>query len=389
MVRSSTGDRRVRNSRSRRSRILIGVLVVLALLVGLNAFVLERETGKARLDQPGAKLIVTTSGPLQVLDTGPPPGGGEGGLPLVLIHGSGGAIDWWESLLPQLRPERRVIALDLLGYGGSAKPDSGYSIETQAGLVAQVLDRIGISRTVAVGHSLGGAVATALAQQSPGLVAGVVLLDSAPNQESGGLNLTAKAAMAPIVGPLLWRLAPDAMRRRGLAQAFAPGTEVPSQFVEDLKAMTYPAYRDSGRELARFVRESSLADRLQASGLPLLVIFGEEDQIYPARESLSAYAGIPGVKTVLITGSGHSPQVEAPEKTAAEILTFATGIDEAAAARARAVELRKQRRARAARKAVIRARKARADRKRREQRRKSKSGKKSGGVGSDQGRKGG
>lgn len=347
---------------------------MLALLVGLNAFVLDRETGKAHLTVPGAELVETTSGPLQVLDSGLP-GSGDDGLPLVLIHGTGGAIDWWDDLIPGLSDDRRVIVVDLLGYGGSAKPESGYSIESQAGLLAQVLHRLEIDRAVVVGHSLGGSVATAMGKESPDLVAGVVLIDSSPDRDTGGLDLTARAALAPVIGPLLWRLAPDALLRRGLSQAFAPGFDVPDRFVDDLKAMTYPAWRESARAGERFAKESSLPDRLQATGLPLLVIFGEEDRIYPAREALSAYAGVPGVKTVLIPGSGHSPQVEDPKRTADEILGFTAGIERADRAREKAAERREARRAEAARRARAKA-KQKAERKKRKKagRKSSKAG---------------
>jgi hypothetical protein len=90
--------------------------------------------------------------------------------------------------------------------------------------------------------------------------------------------------------------------------------------------MTYPAYRDSARESETYTDEKPLDDRLQDLGLPLLVVFGEQDQLYPARESLSAYAAIPGVETVLIPEAGHSPNVETPEKTAAILGRFVNSL---------------------------------------------------------------
>lgn len=338
-------------------KVAIAVLLALLVLIVLNAFALNNETEKARVTVPGAELVETTSGPLQVLDSGASPAD-EGASPLVLIHGSGGAIDWWDELIPRLTETHRVIAIDLLGYGGSAKPDSGYSIESQAGLVAQVLSRLDVPSAIAVGHSLGGSVATALAQSSPDLVSGVVLIDSSPDRETGGLSGSARAALVPLLGQALWRVAPDFMLRRGVSQAFAPGYEVDDKYVRDLRALTYPAYRDSARAGDDFAEEAALPDRLAATGLPLLVIFGEEDQIYPAREALSAYAGIADVETVLIPGAGHSPQVEAPDETAERILYFARRVDEAAAAKERAARRQQLRRAAAVKRAAAEARRA-------------------------------
>lgn len=305
-------------------KLFVGALLLLLILIILNAFALNNETESAELTVPGATLVPTTSGQLQVLDTGADSQPGQ--LPVVLIHGSAGAINWWDDLGPLLEASRRVIAIDLLGYGGSDKPDSDYSIETQANLVAQVLAALKIPRAVLVGHSLGGKVVTSLEEQSPELVAGLVLIDSAPDDSFGELSGAAKASRVPLLGQALWRISPDFMVRRNLEQAFAPGFDVPDRFIADVRAMTYPAYRESGTKGDEFTDQASLVDRLAGSGKPLLVIFGSEDQIFDARESISAYAAIPGVKTLLIPGVGHSPQVEAPDQTAEAIAAFADSV---------------------------------------------------------------
>jgi pimeloyl-ACP methyl ester carboxylesterase len=63
--------------------------------------------------------------------------------------------------------------------------------------------------------------------------------------------------------------------------------------------------------------------RLRAIGKPLLVIFGSQDRVYNASRALKAYAALPTARTALISGAGHSPQVEKPQQTAALILAFA------------------------------------------------------------------
>jgi pimeloyl-ACP methyl ester carboxylesterase len=309
------------------------LLAALAVLLVLNTVALNNETEPAQVTREGAQLVNTTSGQIQVLDS-PPEGvvetggiqtvtaGGParavpGAPPVVLIHGSGGAINWWDELTPLLTEQgRRVIAVDMLGYGGSEKPSEGYEIESQASLIAQVLSKLGVDRAVVVGHSLGGKVATALAESSPDLVAGLVVIDTPPDSSYGSLGGGAKLARVPVIGQALWRISPDFLVRRNLEQAFAPGFDFPDVFVDDIRAMTYPAYRDSGSESDAYTDQTPLDERLEQVGRPLLVIFGEQDQLYPARESLSAYAAIPGAETVLIPESGHSPNVETPRRTA-------------------------------------------------------------------------
>jgi len=320
-----------------------------------------------------------------VLDTGPPPNQwgasastDSGTRPIelpggpqtvVLIHGSAGAINWWDDLIPLLKPEHRVIAIDLLGYGGSDKPDSDYSIETQANLVAQVMQKLKVRDAVMVGHSLGGSVVTSVAEQSPDLVSGLVLIDSGPDN-SGGLSGGAKAARTPLLGQALWRIAPDSVVRKNVSQGFAPGYDVPDEYVQDVRDMTYSAYSKSAKEGEAFKDEKSLPDRLAVTGKPLLVIFGAEDQIYDAREALSAYAAIPGARTHLIPGSGHSPQIEAPDQTATEINDFARQISEAdraeavAAAKAARAEARAKAQKAKAKKKAANKRSAKRDQKR-------------------------
>ena len=111
--------------------------------------------------------------------------------------------------------------------------------------------------------------------------------------------------------------------------------------------MTYPAYKDSAVAGEEYTETRGLPDRLTEIGKPLLVIFGEEDQIYDAREALSAYAAIPGARTRLIPDVGHSPQVEAPKATANAINTFTQNIAASQAAERARIAARAQAEARA------------------------------------------
>ncbi|MFA9400908.1 MAG: alpha/beta fold hydrolase, partial [Acidobacteriota bacterium] len=324
---SRTSPRPGRGATSRTSRglkVLLGLMAALLVVLVLNAIALNNETEPASVPAEGMRLVETTSGPLQVLDTGPV--ADPDAIPIVLVHGTGGAINWWDEVIPLLAAEHRVVAIDMLGYGGSSKPESDYSVETQAGLISQVLARLGIDRAAVAGHSLGGDVVTALAVNSPDLVEGVILIDAAPDTSFGGLSGSAKAIKIPLFGQALWRLTPDSLIRKNLEQAFVPGFDVPDKFVDDVRAMTFPAYRKSLDSSGDFTDGDPLNEQLAKTGGPLLVIFGEEDEFFPARETISAFATVPGVETLLLPGVGHSPQVEVPERTAAAIGRFTAGL---------------------------------------------------------------
>lgn len=300
----------------RSAKIAAVVLVVLVALLGLNALVTGVETKSAEVTVEEGRIVSLPGGDLQVVDRGP-----RGGPPIVLLHCFTCAIDWWDRMMPRLERAHRVVAVDLLGHGGSEKPSSGYTIESQADLVAEALGRLGVRDAMVVGHSLGGAVSVALAERSPQLVNRLVIIDTTPGGEAD-LGLLAKLTFTPVLGEALWRIKTDFATRKGLEVAFAPGFDVPDAFVDDLNRMTFSSY-DSA-DSTDYSDEESLGARMQATGKPLLVIMGSEEQIIDdPRATLARYAReAPGTIAKLIAGAGHSPNVEKPAQTAALVLQF-------------------------------------------------------------------
>ncbi len=301
-------------------KILIGIGAALAVLLGLNTVIVDRETKPAAVTEPGGRLLKLPGGEIEVVEKGP-----RDASPIVLIHCFSCAINWWDKMMPLLARDHRVVAVDLLGHGGSEKPTSGYTIPNQADLVAQALARLGVRDAVVAGHSLGGSVAVGLAERSPQLVKKVMIIDTPPDHSGSSLGLVAKLGFAPVIGEFFWRVKPDFAVRKGLAVAFAPGFDVPDEFVEDVNRMTYSSYHDSPQGSDDYTKEEPLDQRMKESGKPLLVIMGAEEQIVDdPTQALAEYRQTyPGTETRLIAGSGHSPNVEKPAQTAALLLGFA------------------------------------------------------------------
>src|SRR5258707_589387 len=298
-------------------KILIGVIVALVVVIGVNALVVDAETKSAAVTEPGGRIVSLPGGDIEVVEKGP-----RGGSPIVLIHCFTCAINWWDGLIPRLDRDHRVIAVDLLGHGGSEKPSSGYSIENQADLIAGVLGRLGVRNAEVVGHSLGGPVSIALAEQSPRLVNRLVTIDSIPDDSYGDVGFIGELPFKPVIGQTLWRIKPDFSIKDGLGVAFAPGFKVPDAFVEDVKRMTYSSYTGSHDAFDNYTGEEPLPQRAAATGKPVLAIMGAEEQI--AKDpgvALAAYRAA-GAQTKLIQGAGHSPNVEKPAETAAIVLAF-------------------------------------------------------------------
>src|SRR4051794_6920522 len=306
----------------RRWIIGIGVVLGLAALLALNAIIVDGETDDAGVTVPGGRILNLPDGELQVREDGP-----RGGYPIVLVHCFSCAMDWWDGMLPMLERKHRVISVDLLGHGGSEKPGSGYTPQNQALVVSQALERLQVKDAEVVGHSLGGAVTVALAQNHPQLVSKAVIIDMPPDNSYGDLGFVAGLAFQPVLGEALWQIKPDFSVRDGLGVAFAPGYDVPDAFVEDVKRLTYTAYDDSPGGNRAFLGEESLDQRMQATGKPLMVLMGADEQIVddPQRALRQYASGDPGAQTHLIAGAGHSPNVERPALTAKLVSRFAEG----------------------------------------------------------------
>jgi pimeloyl-ACP methyl ester carboxylesterase len=304
----------------RRWTIGIGVALALAALLVVNALILDGETEAAHVTVPGGRILDLPDGEMQVRERGP-----RDGSPIVLIHCFSCAMDWWDGMLPMLERRHRVIAVDLLGHGGSEKPGSGYTPPNQAHVVSEALERLHVRSAEVVGHSLGGAVTVALAQEHPRLVGRAVIIDMPPDNSYGDLGFIAGLAFKPVLGEALWRIKPDFSIRDGLGVAFAPGFDVPDAFVEDVRRLTYTAYDESPEGVDDYLSEEALDQRMKASGKPLMVLMGAEEQIVndPQRALGQYKRAVPSAQVHLIQGAGHSPNVEKPRETARLVLRFA------------------------------------------------------------------
>ena len=249
---------------------------------------------------------------------------GQPGAPAVLlIHGLGASTAWWDPVIPQLAGACRVIRVDLAGHGRSSSPAGRYDIAAQARRAGAVLDRLGAGQVMAIGHSTGGCVATALAEQRPGLVAALALIDIGPDLDAyPDQGLLGRLLLAPLSGRLLWRLRTEATIRKALASAFTRPIDIPGALIADTLGMTYRALAATSRASDDYLVQRSLPGRLTALGLPLLVIFGADDHRCRS-SSAEAYRVVPGARVELLPGVGHTPMQEDPQTTSKLLLDFA------------------------------------------------------------------
>src|SRR5215211_5996948 len=180
---------------------------------------------------------------------------------LVLIHGLGASGRVLERVAPLLAARFRVIVPDLPGFG-----ETGGEPTTIEGMARAVLEVVDAEEFVAAGHSMGGLVAVALAELAPDRVTRLVLVNTPPTYES---RLAARGASErilrlPLVGPLAWRTASDSRVRAGMRSAFAPGHEIPDEYVEDFHRTSREAFTTAGDQIDAYLRKKPLALRIGA-----------------------------------------------------------------------------------------------------------------------------
>ncbi|WP_083700249.1 alpha/beta fold hydrolase [Mycobacterium sp. IS-836] len=235
---------------------------------------------------------------------------------LLLIHGYAGSTTWWDRLVPRLAENHRVIRVDLLGHGRSAKPADGYTVAAQANMIASVLSELGVRTVIVVGHSTGGVIATALAEHPCGAVVALALIDSGPSVDAylrpRGLG---QLISIPVIGRILWNLRSESTIRKGLSSAFTREVDIVPQIVADVRGMNHPAFTSTPKETMKYLARRSLPDRLGELTLPVLVIFGVEDRRWRS-SSTAGYATVPNVAVELLPGVGHTPMLEEPDLTA-------------------------------------------------------------------------
>ncbi|WP_430496184.1 alpha/beta fold hydrolase [Micromonospora trifolii] len=246
---------------------------------------------------------------MHVVHDGPPEA-----PPLLLIHGSGMSGASWNPVVPALADHHHVIRVDLPGCGRSPASPS-YAVPDQADRVAAVLDDLGVRSVIAIGHSSGGYIVTALAERRPDLVRSLALVSTGPSPDALlPQPALLRALLAPPLGPLLWARRSDAMIRRGISVTCARPVDVPDDLVSDVRHLTYRTLRSVLRAYDAYIEERSVPERLAALDVPVLVVFGGGD---PRWEPSSAhrYDAVPRARVELLPGVGHVPMLEAPEAT--------------------------------------------------------------------------
>jgi len=226
---------------------------------------------------------------------------GEGEPALILLHGFGGSgLGHWGEVMPRLDCGR-VIALDLLGFGGSSRPDAPYSLDMHRRYLVAAMDALEIPRAVLVGFSMGASLAAFTAAHDPSRVSALVML--APSGLPGSLTY-------PWPRGAFYR--PGMVNRWGLSLARTPLYRwlFPDSLARQALGVT-ASYDESFTEALGLIRQ------------PALLAWSASDEKVPFADREAYRARIGGLELLEAPeDAGHAIGIEAPEWTARAICDF-------------------------------------------------------------------
>ena len=237
------------------------------------------------------------------------------GRPIVFVHGLGGQWQNWLENMPRFAESRRVIALDLPGFGLSAMPAKKISIEGYGRVLADLCDQLDLNPAVVVGNSMGGFVSAELAIRRPDSVERLMLVSAAGVSQ---MDVAKQPILAAAKGAALvitdnaaqqrWLAGRPALRHAALAiVARHPSRIRPDMAYEGLiKGTAKPGFETALRACLDY----DFRDRLPQIGCPVLVVWGEKDAIIPVRDADKFVELIDGARKVVLEDTGHVPMLE-------------------------------------------------------------------------------
>jgi len=232
------------------------------------------------------------------------------GRPFLLLHGGAGpqSVTGFGEMLAAAGS--RVIIPVHPGFAGTARPDYLHSMRGLALAYTALLDELDLAGVTVIGNSIGGWIAAEMAVHASPRVSGVVLVDA------GGLEV------AEHPGADFFSLTMDQVTDMAYYE--------PEKFRVDFAALPDQAKAATAGNQAALraytadgLTDPSLAGQLGSVRVPVLVVWGAADRIYPPEHGEAFATAIPGARLLVLDKAGHLPQLETPSDLLAAVLDFA------------------------------------------------------------------
>lgn len=246
-------------------------------------------------------------------------------LPILLLHGTSASLHTWEGWVGALKAQRRVISLDLPGFGLTGPfPDGDYRVEHYSRFLTTLLDHLDVPRVIVAGNSFGGQLAWRFALDQPQRVARLVLVDAAGYPRNAtSVPLAFRLAQVPALAPLMANLLPRSMIEASVRNVYGDPDKVDEALIDRYYEL---ALRAGNRQALRrrFAQAPSgeAHGRIAELNLPTLILWGGRDGLIPPDNAERFRRDIAGSRLVVFDDLGHVPQEEDPARTVAALTSF-------------------------------------------------------------------
>lgn len=258
---------------------------------------------------------------VHVRDEGPR----DDAMPIVLLHGTSASLHTWEGWVTALKSQRRVISMDLPGFGLTGPMvDGDYRMERYVQFLTALLDKLGVQKAVLAGNSFGGQLAWRMAVAHPERVGQLVLVDAAGYPTpSVSVPIGFRIAKIPVLNTLMEVTLPRNMVEASVRNVYGHPEKVTPELVDRYYDLTLR----SGNRAAlakRFSQSPSgeSVDAIATIKVPTLILWGARDRLIPPENGEHFHQDIVGSRLVVFPELGHVPHEEDAAATVAAVSQF-------------------------------------------------------------------
>ncbi len=251
--------------------------------------------------------------------------GKRDGRVVVLIHGSNASLHTWEPWIERLGKDYRIISLDLPGHGLTGSHPGGiYDYPVFVDVVDKLMAKLGVEKAVIGGNSMGGGTAWMFALAHPENTEAVLLVDAAgaPAWQSKKTPIGFRVMRMPVVKELARFIAPRSMFDSSLKTSMSVRSKIDDALVDRYWELNrYPGNREATMKRFSLQHNNHPAtkEKLATIKAPVIIMWGEEDNLIPVASAKWFADAIPGARMVVYPKVGHIPMEEVPEKSAADV----------------------------------------------------------------------
>jgi pimeloyl-ACP methyl ester carboxylesterase len=253
---------------------------------------------------------------------------GDPSLPLlVLLHGFGDSFMTWDGWVRELKPQFHLISLDFPGHGLTRAPEgSRLDGARLADFVDAFAKALGLPKFAVAGNSMGGGAAWQLAVRHPERVEALILVDAAgfANDKPAGAEPLAFRILRYRIGrEVLSKIDNRPLIDQGLKADVYDKSLITSSLVDRFaEFQRAPGHRKILMSISMGPQNASTASLLSTVRVPTLILWGQSDPLIEPAAAGKFSAAIPGSKVITYPRVGHLPQLEIPQRSAADVAAF-------------------------------------------------------------------